>query len=170
VIHLNETRTIARSPAEVFAFLADLTNFPMWRANLVSFEILTEGPTDVGTRCTEVVQVGPMRATGTCDVTEFSPGGTMGFTATSATIVYDGRIAVEPWEKGSRLTLTGDVHPRGPMKLTTPVLRRKLESGIQKEVAAVKELLERQVTERVRRGRQVAVRIKMRTTRASGRI
>ena len=146
MIHLNETRTIARSPAEVFAFLADLTNFPMWRANLVSFEILTEGPTDVGTRCTEVVQVGPMRATGTCDVTEFSPGGTMGFTATSATIVHDGRIAVEPWEKGSRLTLTGDVHPRGPMKLMTPVLRRKLESGIQKEVAAVKELLERQVT------------------------
>jgi hypothetical protein len=146
MIQLNETRTIARSPGDVFAFLADLNNFPKWRANLVSFRILTAGPTDVGTRCAEVVQVGPMRATGTCDVTEFSPGRTMAFTATSAGIVYDGRIVVEPWEKGSRLTLTGDVHPRGPMKLMQPVLRRKLESGIQKEGSAVKELLERDVT------------------------
>jgi len=30
MIQLNETRTIARSPAEVFAFLADLNNFPTW--------------------------------------------------------------------------------------------------------------------------------------------
>jgi len=142
MIQLLESRTIARSPGEVFAFLADLNNFPKWRANLVSFTILTEGPTGVGTRCTEVVQVGPMRATGTCDVTEFSTGRTLAFTATSATIVYAGRIVVEPWEKGARLTLSGDVHPRGPMKLMQPVLRRKLESGIQKEASAVKELLE----------------------------
>jgi hypothetical protein len=86
-----------------------------------------------------------MRATGTCDVTEFSPGRTLAFTATSATLVYDGRIAVEPSEKGARLTLSGDVHPRGPMKLMQPVLRRKLESGIRQEASAVKELLERHV-------------------------
>lgn len=146
MIQLNESRAIARSPGEVFAFLADLNNFPKWRANLVSFKILTEGPTEVGTRCSEVVQVGPMRATGTCDVTELSPGRTMAFTATSAGIVYDGRIVVEPWDTGSKLTLTGDVHPRGPMKLMQPVLRRKLERGIQNEASAVKELLERHVT------------------------
>jgi hypothetical protein len=143
MIQLNETRAIARSPGEVFAFLADLNNFPKWRANLVSFKILTEGPTEVGTRCAEVVQVGPMRATGTCDVTEFSPGKMLAFKATTAGIVYDGRIVVERWENGSRLTLTGDVYPIGPMKLMQPVLRRKLESGIEKEVSAVKEFLER---------------------------
>ena len=143
MIQLNETRAIARSPGEVFAFLADLNNFPKWRANLVSFKILTKGPTEVGTRCSEVVQVGPMRAMGTCDVTEFSAGRSMSFKATSAGIVYDGRIVVEPWEKGSKLTLAGEVYPRGPMKLMQPVLRRKLESGIEKEVSAVKEFLER---------------------------
>lgn len=146
MIQLNETRTIARSPAEVFAFVADLNNFGMWRANLVSFQILTEGPTDVGTRCSEVMQFGPMRATGTCDVTGFSPGRTMDFTATSAGIVYHGRILVEPWQKGSKFTLTGDVHPRGALKLMQPVLRRKLESGIRMEASAVKEFLERDVT------------------------
>jgi len=146
MIQLNGTRTISRSPGEVFAFLADLNNFPKWRANLVSFEILTEGPTDVGTRCAEVVQVGPMRATGTCDVTEFSAGRMLAFKATTAGLVYDGRIVVEPCEEGSMLTLTGDVYPRGPMKLMQPVLRRKLERGIESEVSAVKGFLERHVT------------------------
>lgn len=144
MIQLNETVTISRSPGEVFAFLADLNNFPKWRANLVSFEILTGGPTGVGTRCAEVVQVGPMRATGTCNVTEFSPGRAMAFKAVSAGIIYDGRILVEPWEMGSKLTLTGDVHPRGPLGLIQPLLKGKLESGIKKEVSSVKLFLEKQ--------------------------
>ena len=46
MIQLNETITISRSPGEVFEFLADLNNFPKWRANLVSFKILTAGPTE----------------------------------------------------------------------------------------------------------------------------
>lgn len=146
MIQLNEARTISRPPGEVFSFLADLNNFPKWRANLVSFKILTDGPTEVGTRCAEVVQVGPMRASGTCDVTELTPGRSMAFKATTAALVYDGRIVVEPWERGSKLTLTGDVYPRGPMKLMQPVLRRKLASGIDREVSAVKEFLERHVT------------------------
>jgi hypothetical protein len=44
------------------------------------------------------------------------------------------------------LTLTGDVYPRGPMKLIQPVLRRKLEGGIESEVSAVKGFLERHLT------------------------
>ena len=143
MIRLNETVAISRSPGEVFAFLADLNNFPKWRANLVSFEILTEGPTGVGTRCAEVVQVGPLRATGTCNVMEFTAGRTMAFKAVSAGLTYDGRILVEPSDKGSRLTLTGDVHPKGPLKLMQRVLRGKLESGINKEASSLKELLDR---------------------------
>lgn len=144
MIHLNETTAISRSPGEVFAFLADLNNFPKWRANLVSFKILTAGPTEVGTRCAEVVQVGPMRATGTCDVTEFFPGRMMAFKATSAGIIYDGRILVEPLGVGSKLTLTGDVHPRGPLKLIQRILKGKLENGIKREVSSVKLFLEKQ--------------------------
>ena len=143
MIRLNAVTTISRSPGDVFAFLADLNNFPAWRANLVSFEILTAGPTEVGTRCAEVVQVGPMRAAGTCDVTEFSAGRSMAFRAVSGGIVYDGKIAVEPWDEGSKLTLTGDVQVMGALKLLQPVLKRRLESGIEKEVSSVKGVLER---------------------------
>jgi uncharacterized membrane protein len=144
MIQLNETITISRSPGEVFAFIADVNNFPKWRANLVSFKVLTAGPTEVGTRCAEVMQVGPMRATGSCDVTEFSPGRMMAFKAVSAGIIYNGRVLVEPWEKGAKLTLTGDVHPIGLSKLMQPLMKGRLESGIKKEVTAIKEFLENQ--------------------------
>ncbi len=144
MIRLNETVAISRSPGEVFASIADLDNFPKWRANLVSIEILTGGRTGVGTRCTEVVQVGPLRATGTCNVMEISPGRTMAFKAVSAGLIYDGRILVEPSDEGSRLTLTGDVHPKGPLKLMQRVVRGKLERGIKQEATSLKELLDRQ--------------------------
>ena len=143
MINLKETITISRSPSEVFAFVADLSNFPKWRANLVSFKVLTAGPTEVGTRCTEVIQVGPMRVPGSCDVTEFSPGRMMAFKAVSKGIIYDGRILVEPWEKGSKLTLTGDVQPSGLPKLIQPILKRKLQSGIKNEVRSIKEVVEK---------------------------
>ena len=142
MIRLNEATAICCPPGEVFAFLADLNNFAKWRANLVSFTILTAGPTEVGTRCVEVVQVGPMRATGTCDVTEFSAGRSMAFKAVSGGIVYDGRIVVEPSAEGSRLTLTGDVQVRGWLKLMQPMLKRRLASGIKKEASSVKRVLE----------------------------
>lgn len=143
MFQLKETVAISRPPGEVFAFLADLDNFPKWRANLVSFEILTTGPTGVGTRCAEVVQVGPLRATGTCNVMEFSPGRTMAFQAVSGGLTYDGRILVEPTDAGSTLTLTGDVRPKGPLNLVQPILKRKLERGIKSEARSVKELLDR---------------------------
>ena len=67
----------------------------------------------------------------------------MAFKAVSAGIVYDGRTLVEPSDQGSTLTLTGDVHPKGPLKLMQRVLRGKLESGINKEASSLKELLDR---------------------------
>ena len=74
---------------------------------------------------------------------EFSPGTTMAFQAVSGGLIYEGRILVEPSDQGSRLTLTGDVHPKGPLKLMQRVLRGKLESGIKQEASSLKELLDR---------------------------
>jgi hypothetical protein len=143
MIQLNETITISRSPGEVFAFLADLNNFPKWRANLVTSKVLTTAPTEVGTRCSEVVQMGPIQATASCEVTEFSAGRMLAFKAVSPAIIYDGRILVEPWEKGSKLTLTGAVQSKGFWKLMQPIIKGELESGIKKETKAIKEFLEK---------------------------
>lgn len=115
MIQLSETTTISRSPSEIFAFVADMNNFPKWRNNLVSFNVLTAGPTDVGTRCTEVVQVSPMRVSGSCDVTEFSPGRMMAFKATSPGSSGSSTMAgfsLSPGKRGQNLPSRGTCNQR----------------------------------------------------------
>lgn len=94
MIELSETKTISRPPDDVYEFLADLNNFPKWRANLVSSEIVTEVQSDVGARCNEVMQIGPMRIPATCEITKFSAGQTFSFKAVSPGIVYNGNVLV----------------------------------------------------------------------------
>src|SRR3990170_211330 len=86
MIQLNDTIAISRSPSEVFTFLADLNNIPKWQAEVVTSKVITTGPTKVGTRFTEEVKMGPMRATANCEVTEFSPDRMMAFKAVSPSI------------------------------------------------------------------------------------
>jgi len=143
MIQLNDTITISRSPSEVFAFLADLNNIPKWQAEVVTSKVITTGPTKVGTRFTEEVKIGPMRATANCEVTEFSPDRMMAFKAVSPSINYEGRVLVEPWEKGARLTLAGTVQPKGLWKLMQPIMKGEFKTGIKKELAAIKEILEK---------------------------
>ena len=144
MIQLNDTITISRSPSEVFAFLADLNNIPKVQAEVVTSKVITTGPTKVGTRFTEEVKIGPMRATANCEVTEFSPDRMMAFNAISPPIDYEGRVLVEPWEKGAKLTVGGTVQPKGLWKLMEPMIKGEFKSGIKKELAAIKEILEKQ--------------------------
>jgi uncharacterized membrane protein len=143
MIQLNDSITISRSPGDVFAFLADLNNIPKWQAEVVTSKVITTGPTKVGTRFTEKVKMGPMRATANCEVTEFSPDRMMAFKAISPLINYEGRILVDPWEKGARLTLAGTVEPKGLWRLLQPIMMGEFKSGIKKELAAIKEILRR---------------------------
>ena len=143
MIQLNDTIMISRSPSEVFAFLADLNNIPKWQAEVVTSNVITTGPTKVGTRFTEEVKMGPMRSTANCEVTEFAPGRMMSFKAISPSIDYEGKVLVEPWEKGAKLTLSGTVQPKGFWKLMQPMLKGEFKSGIKKELIAIKEILEK---------------------------
>src|SRR5258708_7714452 len=104
VIQLSDAVPISRPPSDVFPFVADLSNIPKWQSEVVTSKVTTPGPTKVGTRFTEDVKMGPWRTTATCEVTEFSPGTMMGFSAVSTAMDYRGRVVVEPWQGGSKLT------------------------------------------------------------------
>jgi Polyketide cyclase / dehydrase and lipid transport len=74
---------IQRAPGDVFAFVADLRNFPLWRANLASSTVVSVEFTGVGARCEESIQAGPRTIPATCQITSFSPGRTFSFEARS---------------------------------------------------------------------------------------
>jgi len=142
VFRLSETVSIDRAPADVFDFVADLRNFPLWRSNLASSTIVSERSTGVGARCDEEVQVGPRRVRGSCEITASSAGQEFSFRAISPGFVYDGSVSVEPAGDGCRFTLSGDVSLSGFMRLLEPVLERRMRAGVRSEVAAIKSHME----------------------------
>ncbi len=53
MFRVSETVSISRPPGDGFLFLADLRNFPEWRANLASSAVVSETYADGGVRCHE---------------------------------------------------------------------------------------------------------------------
>jgi Polyketide cyclase / dehydrase and lipid transport len=139
VFQMSETVSIDRPPADVFSFVADLRNFPIWRANLASSRVVSDSPTDVGATCDEEIQVGPRKIPATCRITSFSAGREFLFQAISQGLVYDGHLLVEPHGSGCRLTLSGEVRLSGFMRLMQPVLSRRMRQGVRTEVAAIRD-------------------------------
>lgn len=142
VITLADSIMISRSPGDVFAFVADLSNIPLWQSEVVTSKVMTPGPTKVGTRFTEDVRMGPTRTTATCEVTEFAPGALMGFKAMSPRMDYMGRMTVEGVTGGTKLTMEGSAQMKGWWRLMQPLMRSEAKSGIRKELEAVKAALE----------------------------
>ncbi|MEK7353395.1 MAG: SRPBCC family protein [Chloroflexota bacterium] len=143
MIRVKDSIKISRPPSQVFAFIADLNNIPKWQAEVVKSTVATPGPTKVGTRFTEGVKMGPIHTTADCEVTEFIPDNLMAFKAKSSLISYEGRILVEPFEKGTNLTMQGTAQPKGWWRLMELMLAGEFRSGVKKELAAVKEIVEK---------------------------
>jgi hypothetical protein len=148
VIELTDSIEIARTPADTFAFVADLNNLPKWQSEVVQSTVLTPGPTRVGTRFTEKVKMGPSHTTAACEVTDFRSGSLMGFRATSPRVDYMSRLSVEDDGDGSRVVITGSAQMKGWWRLMEPLMRSEFKTGLRKELAALKAVMEAPATSR----------------------
>jgi hypothetical protein len=138
MIHVSDTATIACAPEDVFRFVADLRNFPLWRANLASSTLVSEKHTGVGATCDEEIRMGPAKIPASCHITAYSAGRTFSFEAVSPGLVYDGRVVVDRQGDGSSFTLSGDITLSGFLRLLRPIIGARLQDGVRKEVAAIK--------------------------------
>ncbi len=143
MFRVGDSIVVDRAPDEVFGFVADLRNFPLWRANLARSTIVSENVTGVGAQCEEEMRIGSRTIPGTCRITTFDDGRTFTFRAVSPGLQYDGRAEVRAEGSGSHFTLSGDITLSGPLRLLQPVLRRRIQEGVHSEVAAIKAHLER---------------------------
>jgi len=142
MFHVSDTVSIDRPPGDVFDFVADLRNFPRWRANLASSAVVSETHTGVGARCDEEIRMGSRTIPATCEITTSSVGRTFSFRAVAPGLVYDEIVVVEPQRDGSAFTLSGEVGLTGLLRLLQPVIRARMQAGVRSEVAAVKACLE----------------------------
>jgi uncharacterized membrane protein len=142
-----ETVEVGKPPEEVFAYLDDLSRHGEWQAQIVSVQVLTEGPTRVGTRAREVRRVpgGPREFT--YEITEHDPPRRASFRGLDGPVRPVGTVTVEPVGDGSRsrVTLEFDLEGHGIGKLIAPLARLDARRHIPKDQARFKERLEQGV-------------------------
>ena len=142
MFRIGDSVVIQRPPADVFAFVSDLRNFPLWRANLATSTVVSDDFTGVGATCEEEIPVGPRRIPGKCRITRFSVDRSLTFRASSPGLQYDGLVTVVAQGDGTLFALSGDITVTGPLRILQPLLRRRLQAGVRAEVAAIKAHLE----------------------------
>ncbi len=135
---------IARRPEDVFAYLDDLARHGEWQEQIVSAQVQGDGPTGVGTRCTEVRRMGGREQSITYEVTEHEPPTRFGFHGIDGPVRVVGKGTVEPVGDGSssRVTLVLDFEGHGVGKLLLPLVRSQAGKQVPKDQQRLKERLE----------------------------
>jgi uncharacterized membrane protein len=142
-----ESVEIARSPEEVFAYVDELSRHGEWQEQIVSNEVLTEGPTRVGTRVRQTRKVPGRQQTFTYEITEHDPPRKASFRGVDGPIRPAGTVTVEPAGDGrSRVTLRFDLEGHGIGKLLAPLAKLNARKEIPKSHQRLKERLEHGTT------------------------
>lgn len=134
--------SVARPPSAVFELLADLERAPEWVPDLVSVEKTTPGPVGVGTRYSEVVQMGKQTSTAELEVTEYERDRVFAHDGEGGPSRFSARFTLKPEGDGTRVTHEYTVRLRGLFKLMTPFIMGWVRKNSQAATVELKRLLE----------------------------
>ena len=134
--------TIRRPIADVFAFVADLSNTPLWQGGVVHSASITPGPIRVGAMFEEDVKVAWFHVPTRCVITELESNQRVVFEASSTPLEYRGEFRFEPVDGGTRLRVHGSGRMRGVWRLLEPVLQADATRTVNTEVGRIKSHLE----------------------------
>ena len=130
---------IKRSPQVVFDFCSDPRHEPEWNPMMKCAVKLTDGPAGEGARYrTEFVDAPPM----VMECIRYERPSAWSLTGDSRALKAVGGGRVVPTSAGAHLVMRMELEPHGPLKLATPLLRRRMKSMFQQDLENTKAQLE----------------------------
>ncbi len=144
---------VERPVAEVFAFVTDARNNPLWQsaAGLQESLQLPAGPIGVGTQITEIWHFMGMETQATSEVTAYEPD--RRYTRhllSGSSPVNQGTHVFEPVANGTRWTCTALVQAGVVFSAAERVLAAQLTRAMETSMAEAKALLERRIVDNAR--------------------
>jgi uncharacterized membrane protein len=134
---------IDRPVEEVFAYVTDANNDPLWQSSILESEQTSEGVVGVGTTYRIVTKFLGRRIEMTLEITEHDPGRKECFRYTSGPIPGGGCYLFERADDGStRFTQDFEAEVGGVFRLAKPLVARVFKRQIQTDMATLKDLLE----------------------------
>lgn len=144
---------IERPVDEVFAFVTDARNNPLWQSGrgLQATRQEPDGPVGVGTRITETWHFLGRTSEATSEVTVYEPN--RRYTRTGlgdGSPIERGDYTFESVAEGTRWTSEVQIQARGVFAIAEPLLASTMKQGFEAGMAEAKALLERRVAENAR--------------------
>ena len=130
---------IRRSAEEVFEYASDPANEPEWNIRMKRIEKLTGGPVGVGARYRMEFTQGPAAIS---ECVRLERPGFWEHAGGSKIISSDFSGEVVPQDHGSHLLLRMQIWPRGPLRLALPLVRRRMQRELARDVVTIKARLQ----------------------------
>jgi uncharacterized membrane protein len=136
---------IARRVEDVFAFVADFDNFTAWSTDVVKAELLTPGPTRVGTkaRITRTALGQPFVMD--FDLVTYEPNRAIGFRGSMLSVPFASRMDFAPLNgagAGVKVVQSGEVTVPPLLFMVEPTARQVLGTTFENDLRKLKQLME----------------------------
>jgi uncharacterized protein YndB with AHSA1/START domain len=141
-MRIRESITIDCSPEEVFAFLADRNNDPVWMAAVVESDWLEpSASTSVGRRGRMAMKLFGRRSEYVDEVTKYEPGRQIAHRTLEGPFQLDTACLCEPTGHGCRTTVVAEAQKFYGWPID-PLVARLMARGFRTDLIRLKELLE----------------------------
>lgn len=130
---------IRRSPEEVFDYASDPAREPEWNIRMKRVVKLTDGPVGVGARYRMEFTQGPPAIS---ECVRFERPSQWELVGGSKIISSGLSGRVEPSGDRSHLVLRMEIRPRGPLRWALPLLRRRMQRELDRDIATIETKLE----------------------------
>lgn len=141
MIHIEESIIIRRPIEEVFAFVSETGNLPLWQSDLLEARHTPDGPVQLGTKLFLVRAFMGHKLESTADVVEYEPPTRYAYNTTSGPAVTGVNICQATTE-GTIFTTVFDMQAGGLFSLADPLVARRIQRSVEGGLANLKDLLE----------------------------
>jgi uncharacterized protein YndB with AHSA1/START domain len=122
MVKIQGSTVIARPVEDVFDFVADERNEPMYNPRMVRAEKLTPGPVAKGTRWSATIASRGRPVDMEIEVTDYTRPTRLGSTTRMSTAEIRGAVTFEPDPAGTRMRWSWQLQPKGTLKLMSPLI------------------------------------------------
>jgi uncharacterized membrane protein len=133
---------IDRPPEEVFAYLVDPANLPVWQPSAKSVVLKTDGPFGLGSQLADVREVLGKEIETVIEVTTFVPGQEFSFRTISGPIRSTVVHRLEPVEGGTEVTLAMEGEATGVLRFAARLAQGRVQQEVESNLARLKTALE----------------------------
>ncbi len=129
--HAEGFTTIVRPVQDVFNFVLDGTNAPLWRPSVMDVTLLPGGHTGVGATYKQGLKgPGGKRIDGDYQLTEVKPNEVIKFHVIAGPARPNGTFLFAPHENATKVTFILDFQPKGLAKLMDGMIEKTMHAEI----------------------------------------